>query len=656
MSVAKAPGVFTPESSDYEKYEELKNAVKNRDEYSSSPADSQSGRSITSSHRKSVSFDLDVEEYTPDYTPIDHDFENARFEKFSDEDIFYEKSHYHHQQLQPEPKRIKGILRSSSPNVYYKGNVHSRVAVEKEFIEDDDGENEENPFRKEFLSGAASSVISESDPSDVRYHVARQSFENLSGGATASKIPIKKTIFKATGSLVDRPKIAPPRPPQPAIKVAEMVKNEGLERMSQHMEQNDFLEFVHNAETNTVQEVKGQELFDPDDPLPPLPKCPPPSLLPFKRGNSLDRPKDSPPPPPTPKMTEEILEILPARFDTFPMKQKPHFVNENSQNNILVSEDEHREILLTENEMRNAMITAEYEDCIKDKTELLIRSFSSTNPFLDDAASSSFDSNSFQSTPSVLSPVSTLDKSSSSFGNYVPTPSSHVPSINNIFPPPTQILPVHYGQLPKPQQAGYYPLVSTQYPLHYHATPSTGIPVSQAEYRRQQQQQLQQQSAFLVSGDGQNNFYVTHNVNNTANNQQLQQQQTLLMQSAYEPLSQPSPPNQHSSHQHPLQMHMQASNSQYVATSGTPPANNNQPQFIYEQQIQQPQYYHNNLRNNNVQYVTQHQQFQQSSFVETPSELSPIRINAVPQNFVYPSTSKGEQNPSMSSFGKQTEV
>lgn len=633
MSESKALNVLSPESSDNE---DLKNAVKHREEYSSSPADS--ARSFSSSHRKSVSFDLDVEEYTPDYSAIDN------VEKLNEEDIFYEKSRYHHQQLQPEAKRIKGILRSPSPSVYYRGNLHGRAAVEKEYIDDDDEEEfeKENPFRKEYLT---SSVTSESD-------VRNQSCENLNAPPAASKIPIKKPIFKSTGSLLDRPKIPPPRPPQPNIKVAEMVKNEGLERMSRQMEQNDFLEFVHNAETNMVEEVEGRELFDPDDPLPPLPKCPPPPMLTFKRGTSVDRPKDSPPPPPTPKCSSEVLEILPAKFDTFPVKQKPHFVNENSQNNILVSEDEHREILLTENEMRNALITAEYDDSPKDKTELLIRSFSSTNPFLDDAASS-FDSSSLQS---QLSPVSTLDKSSSSFGHYVPTPSYHVSSINNssIFPQPAQVLPVHYGQLPKPQQAGY-PLMSHQY---YHTTPSTGIPIpptfSQVEYHRQQRQQQQQQ--YLVSGDGQNNFYVTHNVNNTANNQQ--QQQTLLMQSAYEPFSQPSPPHQVSSHQHHLQMQLQASNSQYVATTPPPPPNNNNlPQFIYEQQMQrQPTpYYHNNLRNNNIQYVAQHPQYQQS-FGEVASELSPIRINPVPQNFIYSPESPGEQKPSMSSFGKQTEV
>lgn len=660
---SKLQNTFSPDNSDYEKF----NIIKNRDEYSSSPADSQSGRSV-SSQRKSVSFDLDVEEYTPeyspDYTPIDDgDEKRLSRQKFDEEDVFYEKSKYHHQQLQPEPKRIKGILRSTSPSVYYKGNVSRTLSVEKEYIEDDDAATDEiekeNPFREQFLSqdepSKTFSVTSDSDQSDIRYQSVSRSSENLNTNSQ-SKIPIKKPIFKSTGSLVDRPKMAPPRPPQPNIKLAEMVKNEGLQRMSKNMEKVDFLEFVHNAETNTIEEVKGQQLFDPDDPLPPLPKSLPPPLH-YSRANSFDRPKVSPPPPPTPKTPkpDEIIEILPAKYDSFPTKQKPHFVNENSQNNILVTEDEHREILLSENERRNAILN-EYDEKLvaKGNTEMLIAPFSPTNPFLDD--SSSFDS--FQSTPNFMSPVSTLDKSGSSFGQYVP---SYQPSVQhvqpiNILPPPAQVLPVHYRQLPKPQQTGYYPFVSHQYPLHYNA-PSTGLPpppqrspqtyVQQQSFAepsfaveqhfQYQQQQQQQPRAYLVSGDGQNSFYVTHNVNNTtANNQQ---HQTLLMQSAYGPPPQPSPPNQTSLQQH--QMHLQATNSQYA--SSTPP-NNNQPQLIYEQQHQQ--FYH---QTENIRYVDNQQQ--------SLSELSPIRINQIPQNnFAYPAGGDSEQRPSMSSFGKQTEV
>lgn len=655
-SVSKSLNVLSPdEDDDLEKNEYHKSIVKSRDEYSSSPADSQSGRSI-SSHRKSVSFDLEVEEYTPDYTPIDDPLIDPRLPKDDDEDVFYGKSRYHHQQLQPEPKRIKGILRSPSPSVYYKGNVSSRVSLEEEYIEDDgdDEISKENPFRKAYLSQERLEVSSDGLPAQTTedFKSARRSFENLQVQAH-SKIPIKKTIFKSTGSLVDRPKIPPPRPPQPNVKVAEVVKNKGLYNMRDQMEEEDFMEFVHNAETNTIEEVKGHELFDPDDPLPPLPKCPPPPLN-FKRANSFDRPKVSPPPPPapkSPKFCEEILEILPATFDKFPIKQKPHYVNENSQSNILVTEEEHREILLTENELRNAMLT-EYEE----KTSNLGNIFNSTstNPFLDDAASSSFDSSSFQSTPNVLSPVSTLDKSgSSSFGQYIPTyqSSQHVQSIN-ILPPPAQVLPVHYGQLPKPQQAGYYPLVPHQYPVLYNE-PSTGFVTNTHPQTYIQQQSVsdsspyvlgqrhQQQQAFLVSGDGQNNFYVTHNVNNpTANNQQ--HHPTLLMQSAYGP----SPSNQTSLQQ--SQMQVQTSHSQYFAS--TPP-NNNRPQFIYEHQHQkqqeqlQQQFNQNSLRNNNIQYSQQQQH----------SELSPIRVNQLPQNFMYPPNSPGEQKQ-MSTFGKQTEV
>jgi hypothetical protein len=679
-SSMKALNVSSPDS-DFEYQTEI---TKTREENSSSPADSQSGRSV-SSHRKSVSFDLDVEEFRLEYSVDSDNSERLKIQKqIDDENVFSEKSRYYHHQLQPEPKRIKGILRSPSPSVYYKGNVSNVVDVGKEFIEDDDDETgKENPFRKEYLSQEklrpledepvtqSCSSYSDNDRADTRYQSSqRQSLEDLHK-SSQSRIPIKKPIFKSTGSLVDRPKMPPPRPPQPNIKVAEMVRNEGLKRMSQHMEKQDFLEFVHNAETNTIEEVKGQDFFDPDDPLPPLPKCPPP-LAQYKRSNSSERPKVGPPPPPpkSPKPAGNIVEVLPARYDTLPVKQKPHFLNENSQNNILVTEDEHREILLTENELRNALLT-EYEETFLSSInkEMLIEPFSSTNPFLDD--SSSFDSLSLQSTPNMLSPVSTLDKSGSSFGQYIPAFQSvqHVEPIN-ILPPPAQVLPVHYGQLPKPQHTGYPPSITHQYPIHYNAAP-TGI-IAQASqnpnFVHQQQnpsesfygteqhqqhlpQQNYQQGAYLVSGDGSNSFYVTHTVNNTGNNQQRQQQQrhqTLLMQSAYGPLSQPSPPNQAS-----LQQLQIASHSQYVASTQ---ANNNQPQFIYEphQQRQQQlhhqtQFYPNSLVNNNFQFV------QQPNYVESVPELSPIIINQIPNNFVY-SASDSAESKSLTSFGKQTEV
>lgn len=683
-SEMKEMNVFSPESSDYERFDHQKQIIKKRDEYSSSPVDSQ--RSTSSLCRKSVSFDLDVEEYTPPYNQHDSDYEHY------DENAFYEKSRFHQHQQQ-QPKRIKGILRAASPNVYYhpqaaaaytqNRSTTATTMVEKEFIEIEDDEIEkENPFRKEYLSQeklntyeddqqtllAIQSVVvaSDLDQSEMRNPFVQSGLS--SSGSTeylnkiqTSKIPIKKTIFKATGNLVDkpliaeRPKLPPPppsRPPKPQVKVAEMVKNEGLERMSQHMEEDDFMEFVHDVKTNTIQEVKShsKETFNPENsPLPPIPKNPPPPLN-LKRINSRDRPKDSPPAPPTPiaiTPTSEILEILPAKYDNFPRKQTPHFVNENSQSNILVTELEHREILLTENELRNAILSEYDENSSLDNNSEKLLNFSSTNPFLESSSS-------YGSSPNLLSPVSTLDNksqgSSSTMSQYTPVYRDTI----NILPPHTQVLPVHYGQLPKPQHANYPTIHSHQLPSIHHYNP-TGFPTFQQSsphqfvYQQHQHQRVtpeliasEQNKAYLVSGDGQNSFYVTHthNVNNTTppNNNQ---QQTLLMQSAYMPLQQlPSPSIQHQ------QIHLQVST----------PQNNNQPQFAYEHQNQQQNlqqlYNFDSLRS--AQYV------HEKTYLDSISELSPIRVNQVSHNnFMFASETTNEQQQkksSMSSFGKNTEV
>lgn len=638
-SETKEMNTFSPESSDYERFDHQKQIIKKREEYSSSPVDSQ--RSTSSLCRKSVSFDLDVEEYTPPYNPNDDsDDKSDRGEHYADENVFYEKSRFHQQQHQP--KRIKGILRASSPNVYYHPSSQNRV-IEKEFIEieqrevEDDYDEEiekENPFRKEYLSpeklnayddetqqqlSLAGNLTSDSDQSDIR---------NLN---KTSKIPVKKTIFKATGNLVDKPTIAerpklppPPRPPRPQVKVAEMVKNEGLERMSKQMEEDDFMEFVHDIKTNTIKEVKSHENFNPENcPLPPIPRNPPPPLN-LKRLNSRDRPKDSPPAPPTPiarTPTSEILEILPATFENLPRKQTANFVNENSQLNVLVTETEHREILLTENELRNAILS-EYDEKSSSDNNILISNFSSTNPFLDDASTSTITSFSYGSSPNLLSPVSTLEKSSQSSGQYTPVyrDIQQVSPIN-ILPPQPQVLPVHYGQLPKPQHPNY----SHQLPVHYNPSGFSNFPNQQQQqpthqyvYQPEVAAATNQSRSFLVSGDGQNNFYVTHNVNNTNNNTQ-----PLLMQSAY----MPSPTIQHFASSSMQQLHFQPSLSQAQNNNysyNQPPS---QMQVVYEHQMQH-------------------------------SELSPIRVNQLSQNnFMYASNDENEQKKkSMSSFGKQTEV
>jgi len=716
----QSQNITSPESSDYEKFEPQRSQQvinKIRESYSSSPVESQ--KSTSSQARKSVSFDLDVEEYTPAYNQgndEDDDDEGGReIDEQNYDDVFDEKSRI---QQQHQPKRIKGILRSPSPNVYYQTAVtHSQA---NENIEDDDEDVEiekENPFRKEYLSEDELNASSGNDEPTVSIptNVTSESEHSDNQFTDISKILVnvstERTIFKSTGSLVtDKPKIPPPRPPKPQVKVAEVVKNEGLAKMSQQMEENDFLEFVHDAQTNTIQEVVKtniEDSFSPDSPLPPLPKAPPPplnTLHSLKRGISTDRPKESPPPPPTPKTPvpiittptttivsrneAEIIEILPAKYEVFPQKQKPNLVCENSRSNVLVSEDEHREILLAENEIRNAMLYEYVDDKNSScNSEIFIQTpFSPTNPFLDHGtmtSSASTSSFSYQSSPSILSPTSTLDKSTYSFNTQQYTPVYRdIQRVSPILPPPPQVLPVHYSQLPKPQHTGYTLIPNIHYnnPQNVPSTSIISIPQTssivsqQPPYVHQQQYLIQQsegattmsagygmseQKTFLVSGDGQNSFYITHNKNslnnNHVNNPIANNHPTLLMQSAYmpspsplSPLSiqaQPSSSNQFISQQQ-QQMRMQNISQQSLISSTTPSQNNNQPHYIYE---------HEQVKNNANRNRFMQQQQPVVIVADSISELSPIRVN--PQNFTYAmDVEEQSQKPSMSSFGKSTEV
>lgn len=699
--------ITSPESSDYEKFEHQRQPQiinKKRDEHSSSPVGSH--KSTSSQARKSVSFDLDVEEYTPAYNQGNDDGEEEDAMETLDDDEHVE-SRFHQQ-----PKRIKGILRSQSPNVYYKTAVASSYSQEKESAVDDDEDVEiekENPFRKEYLSeeelnlSAANdlpqvvgekSITSDSDHSDNQ-------FIEMSG-KTLVNVSTDKTIFKSAGSLVtdSKPKVPPPRPPKPHIKKAEVVKNEGLQKMSQQMVESDFMEFVHDAKTNTIQEVikhdkKDAESFSPDSPLPPLPKVPPPplnTLHSFKRATSLERPKESPPPPPTPtpivvsKSHTEIVEILPAKYDVFPQKQTPNFVNENFRANVLVTEDEHREILLAENEIRNA-IMHEYVDDKNSScnSEIFTQNpFSPNNPFLDHGTSSS--SFSYQSSPSILSPASTLEKSTSSFSTSQYTPVyKDIPRVSPILPPQPQVLPVHYGQLPKPQQTSYALMSNIHYnPQNIPATSIIPHPSSiithQPQHTYVHQQYLihqqpegsssvpagyvggvqSEQKTYLVSGDGSNNFYISPNNNSHNrshdNNQIANSHQTLLMQSAYMPtpllplsIQSSSSSNQYLSQQ---QQRLQNISQQSIISSTTHSHNNNRPQYMYEhEQKQLQQHMYTQVNNNDNRYAYQQQQPVVIA-ADSISELSPIRVN--PQNFNFPT--EQSQKPSMSSFGKSTEV
>ncbi|CAO1392560.1 unnamed protein product [Diamesa serratosioi] len=175
---------------------------------------------------------------------------------------------------------------------------------------------------------------------------------------------------QSTGSLaVNRPKIAPPRPPpKPKVKVADIMQNDALEKLSMEMGREDFVEFIHDAQTNEIIEVSTLEQFTPDDPLPPLPTTTPPPLplLSFKRGNSVERPKESPPlpPPPPPSPTPPASARTPKtvsdkkRFFENVMEDQHKPAPKSDKSFSFLSEDE-IEKLKQENEKKIATITRE---------------------------------------------------------------------------------------------------------------------------------------------------------------------------------------------------------------------------------------------------------------------------------------------------------
>ncbi|XP_055679755.1 protein lap4 isoform X4 [Lutzomyia longipalpis] len=429
------------------------------------------------SQRKSVSFDLseNSSEEAPE-TPVYHRPVTPRYPKVdlnrgveSDENVFsYESDEITRveQKASEKPKR-RGILRSPSPRVESPRSTLERQTekvVQKEALreheEPDEREFErENPFRKEALAakrlsdkfkeyskiprGGDSGSDSEDRTrpiSEYGYdhdytwtfkHIQKefedisQSNENLS---RPTKIPIKKPIlYKSTSSLPDRPRGKPPIPPKPPVHVkqADLVKNDALQRLS--MEHGDFVEFQHDAATNAIREIPRP--FSPDTPLPPVPQ-----QVPYKRVASVERPTCRPPPPP---VKSPQFEVIPAKYDVLPSPKTPEFVHENSPDNILVTEDVHRNILLEENEIRKAM---QSDDANNNRQ----------NPFLSDSDSD-------------ITATSAADLQHHPGGILSP---------NHIFPPP-QILPVHYSQLPMPQQPGYYIQYTAPGPAPYVSPPAS---------------------------------------------------------------------------------------------------------------------------------------------------------------------------------------
>lgn len=408
-----------------------------------SSSENERSSSSLSHHRKSVSFDLpdpEPAQYTYRLSSDSDDDNDNIFSDTKNQDAVSGSRNFAKPPIpqsssevksEVELKRptvikpIKGILRATSPALSQQqqtGSIASWIRSSQEHLSEQEID-QENPFKKEFESKSGEEdVIVHAYPVKVR---PQTTYEPL--GDQESKIPLSRPVFASTGNLAtDRAKPKPPIPPKPQkLKEAELVSNQGLNLLRHGLEKGDYVEYEHDPITNTVKEVTpDRDSFSPDNPLPPIPvqssmKSRIPQLTLTQR--SIERPKVSPPPPPTPKtpiiVDADLVEIVPARYETLPKVEQAKVAHENSKENILVTDEIHRRILLQENELRNALSDGIISD---------------TN-------------NNFNAGYEVSSQYSSIQSSSH----------SKIPVLqpNSVFPT-TQVLPVHYTQLPTPQQPG----------------------------------------------------------------------------------------------------------------------------------------------------------------------------------------------------------
>lgn len=623
----------------------------------------------TSSHRKSVSFDLGEFEYTPAYTATNDD--ESVFQQSSD-NVHIDTAlndGYEIPRCSPpalptiEKSHKKGILRSSSP--MSNTSTLDRLSVSSYTRKDFPSEPEihrENPFRKEFFTdddrsgeyniyeeiGASRPKDDSSSDTDrnIEHKIRPKSFyenvvnsnqhamkvdnkfvssDNLSSDSE-QKIPIQRPIYKSTGSLFgNRPANKPPVPPRPPnVKHADVVYNEGLKTIQNEMEHGDLVEYMmHNAETNTITVLKADSNrtglhtydFNDDLPLPPITSPPPQGI---RRNVSIDRPKESPPPPPINLATmpsrnklrsselidPSIIEIVPAKYEVLPTPKRVQFVNENSLNNILVTEDTYRDIMLHENELRNALSQSHTES-----RNIPIRQAPPPPP---PTHQSQQQQQQLQQQHAIIMPSSTPNISSptGSLQRYQQTMMTPVLSHNQIFPQ-SQIVPVQYSHLPVPQQPGIF-----------HTFQS---PTSQINYSYQSPSTMSQSNigGFMVSDN-------THVMGI-----QMQQGVTNISQ------SQQLVPNMghavNFNQNFPLQS---GHHHQYVNVTNPNLINWNNTQLEYYKQTQSVPYSLSNSMNTTP------------SLLSPTYESSPIRITSPT-----PNNSKSPPNsPTLQSFGKQTSV
>uniref|UniRef100_A0A182X7C4 Uncharacterized protein n=1 Tax=Anopheles quadriannulatus TaxID=34691 RepID=A0A182X7C4_ANOQN len=232
-------------------------------------------------------------------------------------------------------------------------------------------------------------------------------------------------------------------PASSPIRRAEVVRNQAARKLQEEFGRGDLVEYEHDTATNTIREVSAA------------------------RG----RP--------------ERVEMLPAKFETLPVKRTAQFVHENTPNNLLVPDEVHRQVLLEENEVRNKLLAQYAHEQQQQQQqqhhhhhqqqqhmytmhhhhhtgELLGRVPSPYHLYDSGSASVSPLPSHYIPGSSVYDHHQHLAKLGGPLSPPPPLPSTapppppsdigyHLPQIY----PPVQILPVHYTKLPTPQHTIY---------------------------------------------------------------------------------------------------------------------------------------------------------------------------------------------------------
>uniref|UniRef100_A0A182N097 Uncharacterized protein n=1 Tax=Anopheles dirus TaxID=7168 RepID=A0A182N097_9DIPT len=251
----------------------------------------------------------------------------------------------------------------------------------------------------------------------------------------------------------------PAAPGIPPIRQAEVVRNQAARKLREEFGQGDLVEYEHDTVTNTIREVR-----------------------------------------------TERVQMLPAKYDTLPVKRTAQFVHENTPNNLLVTDDVHRQVLLEENEVRNKLLAQYAHDHQhhQQHQQLYGASITSTtnvhhqhhhqhtsgdlvgrvpSPYFYESGSASVSPlpPPAHYLPGVYDPHHPHHYHQQHLGKHL-GPASSPDQLGLQLPqiyPPVQILPVHYAKLPTPQHTIYTYAsgsVPVSHPPIMSATSSTPLP------------------------------------------------------------------------------------------------------------------------------------------------------------------------------------